>query len=508
MKFYNVTRKGKDLGRFPKAAFDEMIKNKLLPLDALYWTEGMADWATIASISGATPPIPTPPKAPTATPAKEAKPRKAEADDEPDESNQGSFGSQLFRFFVGVGAVALVVLMIFGKWARGHRKKPDELIKDAFSQTPTVKPKQAAPSLQESAPLATQQAVQFSPYSYFGKEIFASVELAFVNMDTGEEESPFPDEVKLAEGFGHGSIGVVLSDVKKGERYIVEVSGDRFLKPSRMTLTIEKSAKAITVTPKEVFDFEDLAKLRQAVPVNIYFTVQKGNQAPMSTTETFRVRPPNDCPIRMSTYEIDQSGKVFNDVFDSSYVLAGFVNETHPWIDQILKSAKRYSKSGTFTGYQAGNTAVREQVTAIWKALQSHHITYSSITATSGSREHLIQHVRFLEETISNEQANCIDGTVALCSILQKIGLHTGIVLVPGHAYLVVYDKDNEQPLFGVESTMLAGSTIEEAVQATRTGPYALDKVTKAIEDGKDDFTMVNISDARRHLIHPIPYTR
>jgi hypothetical protein len=70
MKFYSVTRKGKDLGRFPKAAFDEMIKNKLLPLDAHYWTEGMADWASIASISGATPPIPTPPKAPTATPAK------------------------------------------------------------------------------------------------------------------------------------------------------------------------------------------------------------------------------------------------------------------------------------------------------------------------------------------------------------------------------------------------------------------------------------------------------
>lgn len=508
MKFYSVTRKGKDLGRFPKAAFDEMIKNKLLPLDAHYWTEGMADWATIASISGATPPIPTPPKAPTATPAKVAKPRKAESDDEPDESNQGSFGSQLFRFFVGVGAVALVVLMIFGKWARGHKKEADELIKDAFSQTPPVKPKQAAPSLQEPAPLAIQQAVQFSPYSYFGKEIFASVELAFVNMDTGEEESPSPDEVKLAEGFGHGSIGVVLSDVKKGERYIVEVRGDRFLKPSRMTLTIEKSAKAITVTPKEVFDFEDLAKLRQAVPVNIFFTVQKGNQAPMTTTETFRVRPPNDCPIRMSTYEIDQSGKVFNDVFDSSYVLAGFVNETHPWIDQILKSSKRYSRSGTFAGYQAGNAAVREQVTAIWKTLQSHNITYSSITATSGSREHLIQHVRFLEETISNAQANCVDGTVALCSIFQKIGLHTGIVLVPGHAYLVVYDEDNKNPLFGVETTMLSSSNIEDAVQATRTGPYALDKVVKAIEDGKEDFTMVNISGARAININPIPYTR
>lgn len=81
-------------------------------------------------------------------------------------------------------------------------------------------------------------------------------------------------------------------------------------------------------------------------------------------------------------------------------------------------------------------------------------------------------------------------------------------MLVPGHAYLVVYDEDNKNPLFGVETTMLSSSNIEDAVQATRTGPYALDKVVKAIEDGKEDFTMVNISGARAININPIPYTR
>ena len=508
MKIYNITRKGKALGKFPKAAFDEMIKNRLLPLDAYYWTEGMVDWVTIASLYNAAPSNPTTPKAPRPSSPQAAKAKMTTVDNEPDESQHGSIGSQLFRFFVGVGAVALVVLMIFGKWARGHKKEADELIKDAFSQTPPAKPTPPAGPTLEAAPLASYQNLQFSPYSYFGREVFAAVELAFVNVVNDDEDEPFPDGPKLAESFGDGSIGVALLDVKKGERYVVEIRGDRFLKPSRITVVIEKSAKIVTITPKEVFDFEELARLRQAVPINIYFTVQKGNQPALTKTETFRVRPPNDCPIRMSTYEFDEAGQVINDVFDSSHVLAGFVNETHPWIDQILKSAKRHSKSGTFTGYQAGNAAVREQVTAIWKTLQSHNITYSSITATSGSREHLIQHVRFLEETISNEQANCVDGTVALCSIFQKIGLHTGIVLVPGHAYLVVYDKDNEAPLFGVETTMLSGSNIEDAVQATRSGPYALDKVVKAIEDGKDDFTMVNIGDARAININPIPYTR
>jgi len=507
MKIYNITRKGKAIGEFRKAAFDEMVKNRLLPLDAYYWTEGMADWATVASLYNAAPSNPTTPQAPGPSQPRSAKVRKTTVDSETDESPHGSFGAQLFRFFVGVGAVALVTMMIFAKWARGHKKEAHELIKDAFSQNPPAKPATPAGSTPEAAPMASYQNLQFTPYSYFGREIFAAVELAFVNVENDEGE-PFPDGPKLAESFGDGSIGVALLDVKKGERYVIEIRGDRFLKPSRITVVIEKSSKVVTITPKEVFDFEELARLRQAVPINIYFTVQKGNQQPLTKTETFRVRPPNDCPIRMSTYEVDEAGQVLNGVFDSSHVLAGFVNETHPWIDQILKSAKRYSKTGTFTGYQAGNAAVREQVTAIWKTLQSHNITYSSITATSGSREHLIQHVRFLEETISNEQANCVDGTVALCSIFQKIGLHTGIVLVPGHAYLVVYDQDNEKPLFGVETTMLSGSNIEDAVQATRTGPFALDKVVKSIEDGKDDFTMVNISDARAININPIPYSR
>jgi len=42
MKFYSVTRNGKDLGKFPESTFREMVKNQLLPKDALYWTEGMA----------------------------------------------------------------------------------------------------------------------------------------------------------------------------------------------------------------------------------------------------------------------------------------------------------------------------------------------------------------------------------------------------------------------------------------------------------------------------------
>lgn len=95
----------------------------------------------------------------------------------------------------------------------------------------------------------------------------------------------------MAENFGEGAIGVAIFDVKKGQTFTVEVRGDRFLRPSVMTVTAEKSAKVITVTPKAIFDFDALARLRQAVPINVYFSVQRGSGTPQTTTETFRVRP-------------------------------------------------------------------------------------------------------------------------------------------------------------------------------------------------------------------------
>lgn len=145
MKFYSVTRNGKDLGKFPESTFREMVKNQLLPKDALYWTEGMTDWATIGSLTktpGTQPPQPTIPRA--QQPPK-TKPPKASEEARSDHEDHGSFGSQLFRFFVGVGSVALIALFIFSKWAKTNRKAANELINDTVSQTMPAKTTPPAP---------------------------------------------------------------------------------------------------------------------------------------------------------------------------------------------------------------------------------------------------------------------------------------------------------------------------------------------------------------------------
>lgn len=59
---------------------------------------------------------------------------------------------------------------------------------------------------------------------------------------------------------------------------------------------------------------------------------------------------------------------------------------------------------------------------------------YSNITtevATNGIVSS--QHVRLIDKSLNNGQANCVDGSVLLASRLRKIDIEPVLVNVPGH---------------------------------------------------------------------------
>jgi hypothetical protein len=74
------------------------------------------------------------------------------------------------------------------------------------------------------------------------------------------------------------------------------------------------------------------------------------------------------------------------------------------------------------------------------------------------------QHVRLLDESINNGQANCVDGSVLLASLLRKIGVEPILVMVPGHCYLAFYLDAEGKQIAALETTLL-GSALEEAVK-------------------------------------------
>jgi len=114
-----------------------------------------------------------------------------------------------------------------------------------------------------------------------------------------------------------------------------------------------------------------------------------------------------------------------------------------------------------FDGYAGANPAlVYRQVWAIWQALTQHGIRYSGADPAIGRGPQVFsQRVRSLADTWSDRSANCVDGSVLIASVLQRIGLRSFLVLVPGHAFVGFYTDADAQHAAYVETTLL-GATV------------------------------------------------
>lgn len=375
------------------------------------------------------------------------------------------------------------------------------------NQNPPSQPNVAPEQIPAAAPID----YQFTGFGYDGKDIFASSILAYAGVPTdGEDGDPAPKDAATFYGEGGIQASVALSNVRKGQKFIVTVTADRFIKPSRFEFTIEESEAFVEVAPNMIYDYGELSRLRQTVPFNITFTVQRGNERPKSQSETWIAHPINDCQVITANFYLTKTGEIKPKPDDISYSFAGYVNENHPWVDGLLKEALATRICNSFDGYQQGEKNVARQVAAVWAALQRRRISYSSISTTTTAGRNSYQHVRFLDESIQASQANCIDGSVLMASIFRKIGLNVSIILVPRHAYVAVLNKEGDQYLFAIETTMLKSADLEKAIEyATETGPESLSKVYEKIANGTNRrYQEINIGEARKVGIQPIPFTR
>lgn len=125
--------------------------------------------------------------------------------------------------------------------------------------------------------------------------------------------------------------------------------------------------------------------------------------------------------------------------------LASFVMPNNPAINAIvLKAAaklKELTGSSAFTEYQTGNSnEVRKQVAAVYGALHAENIVYRSVPA---SYEAIGQRITLPDQVLSTKLGNCIELTLLFASVLESIGINSGIVLQKGHAYLAVWLVDD-----------------------------------------------------------------
>ena len=180
----------------------------------------------------------------------------------------------------------------------------------------------------------------------------------------------------------------------------------------------------------------------------------------------------------------------------------------------------------SFNGYQSKDIdQVRSQVRAIWAALSAMGIRYSSITATANRSDvALSQHVRLVGESSKSNQANCVDGSVLIASVLEKIGIETDLIKVPGHMFVRFWldpwqgDKKSycclETTLLGdgfvakgtPRSAALAAADISY-VKAWTDGNDAFDKVREKFASEPTVYKIINVGEGRKRGIIPLPFS-
>lgn len=369
--------------------------------------------------------------------------------------------------------------------------------------------------------LSSAKAVEWEPFLELGKDIYPSLLISTATVDWNAEEDEADEDTAAMLGDRNGWFGAYLSDLPEGAKVKVEVSGDAWVKRSKIELTADEEYDEVYVLPKVAFDYDALAQVRQQRPTNVTFKVTVDGEVIGEETVTCILHEINDCPFLVDKGEGEEP-------FDLTWMFAAYVNENHPWIDSLLKEALTSGIVDSFTGYQSEDEdVVMSQVFAIWHILQRRGIKYSDITTNPGSKHVYSQTVRFMEDTVDATQANCVDGSVLLASVLRKIGLNVYLVMVPGHCYLAFdADKDGET-LVGLETTMLGNdnlkplkevSKLSEKVRkkehdasfktfesAIAVGSEDLEKNSEKFDaEGELDYQLVPISDAREFGIMPL----
>ncbi len=324
-----------------------------------------------------------------------------------------------------------------------------------------------------------------------------------------------------------GMAGVTVLCETAGEQVKVGIRIDGLSRMSTLSATLDQPGQHYYVYPTIRYETGKLARIPESYPTTVEYSVAVDGQGEEQKTISIQVHSVNDVPFAIQF----RSGQVDN----ISELFAGFVDENDPFIQSLLQQALSVHAVNQFDGYQGGPQGVEAQVFAIWNVLQRRRIHYSS-TATASAESPwgwvsvgkpdgrvLSQTVRFLDQSISDQQANCIDGAVLFASALYKIGIDPLLVILPDHAFVGYYlDPQHREPRF-LETTLVgqgpmplnlpfgplyqigATASWKEFLYAVQVGNQEFNQEVGPNLGRNPRYMMIDIQKARNAGINPIP---
>lgn len=368
---------------------------------------------------------------------------------------------------------------------------------------------------------ATQATCEPPTIIGWDNQLFPSYLLATSTMD---QRGMKVDPSNLGDPFGQ--LGVALKASKRNQQVTVRIECPEFFEASEYAGVLPSKGDTYSILPRMKYRYDRLSNNRQSTPVTVVFHVDIEDQPTMQYSKTMVVRSINDCPLMVVSEE---------ETINTKFTMATFVNEQHPLIDSMLQEATERGTIDQFSGYQENDPqAVVRQIYALWDLLVARGASYShDLTTSPISRNVSGRHVSLIEETINNSHASSVDGAVLMVSMLRRIGIEAHLVLDSGHFFLCFAVDETGSQVLGLDMGMInqnhdsllsANELLTNSVVDSERNPNSWPSFVASIQHATARLSMlearsselparyettssiINISEARRAGIFPIPF--
>jgi hypothetical protein len=318
--------------------------------------------------------------------------------------------------------------------------------------------------------------------------------------------SQAPPATKDAAGDGSGLVAVrATTDVARELRLTVETQG--LAEPAMVETRTVRGGVPIELRPRLAWNAAYVRGLAapRVQPMRIRIDA-KG--LPTELRElTVRVHPLDDALY----YFRDGRDRV-----DLAWVFAAYVDPEDAVVDQVLELARNEGMPAA-DGSDTAEAKI-EQVRAVWNALEAHGLRYApGDPALSKGPSIYSQRVRLLAESWAERRANCIDSSVLIASVLERLGIRSFIVLVPQHAFVGFYTSGNskadsksrpeflETTLLGTAARHLPRGAASSFDAARAAGRLRFNRVANRLDKAhRPDYALIDIETARAYGIVPL----
>ena len=306
---------------------------------------------------------------------------------------------------------------------------------------------------------------------------------------------------KGTAGDGSGLVAVrATTDVPRDLHLTVETEG--LAEPARVDARTLRGGVPVELRPRLAWDAAYVRSFAapRVQPMRVRIEA-KGLPAEVREL-TVRVHPLDD-----ALYYFREG----HDRVDLAWVFAAYVDPHDAVVDAVLDLAR---DAGTPVDGDADSVDVKlERVRAVWNALEAHGVRYAAgDPALSRGPSIYSQRVRLVAESWAERRANCIDSSVLITSVLERIGIRSFIVLVPQHAFVGFYTADHksrpeflETTLLGTDARHLPRGAPSSFDAARAAGRLRFNRVANRLDKAhRPDYALIDIETARAYGIVPL----